>query len=103
MIGRKNACPCCNERVELKGVAGQSMLGAPSVMWSNLLEVARYGPVSRMLACQHAVSLRWTCRHCHWRVQICGALDPARRHHRAFRRVRGGHQSVGAPPPGASC
>lgn len=42
LIGKKNRCPCCSERVELAAITGRTLLGKPTLLWANLLTVARY-------------------------------------------------------------
>jgi RING finger protein 121 len=43
VVGKKNTCPCCSERVDLKVLLKTSAVwGRPSVMWGQLLDVVRY-------------------------------------------------------------
>ena len=42
LIGKKNSCPCCCARVELASVTGKTMLARPSLIWAQMLSLARY-------------------------------------------------------------
>ena len=42
LIGKKNSCPCCCARVELASITGATMLARPSLLWAQMLSLARY-------------------------------------------------------------
>jgi hypothetical protein len=42
LIGKRNSCPCCCERVELSSLTGKTILGRPSLLWAQMLSLVRY-------------------------------------------------------------
>ena len=43
VVGKKDSCPSCSERVDIKALLKTSPLwGPPSRMWGQLLDVVRY-------------------------------------------------------------
>lgn len=42
LVGKKNSCPCCNQRVDLGLIAGRTIWGKPGVLWAHLLSAVRW-------------------------------------------------------------
>ena len=42
LIGKKDTCPICSEKVDIKSVVGNTPWEAHAIMWGNLLDAVRY-------------------------------------------------------------